>query len=129
MSIEMHEPQINALIQQRMATGAFHNVEEVLLYALETPANRNPRRDVRKGAGPVDRQRSEHTVQQRLLYAVASARPSCATRPTSPILWKSLSRGSCLRRDPSPNKPNHFHPKETWHFYPLQLGRIELKDR
>ncbi len=36
MSIEIHEPEIEALIQQRMASGAFHNVEEVLLHALKS---------------------------------------------------------------------------------------------
>ncbi len=36
MSIEIHQPEIEALIQQRMASGAFHNVEEVLIYALKS---------------------------------------------------------------------------------------------
>ncbi len=36
MSIEIHQPEIEALIQQRMASGAFHDVEEVLLYALKS---------------------------------------------------------------------------------------------
>jgi len=36
MSVEIHQPEIEALIQQRMASGAFHDVEEVLLYALKS---------------------------------------------------------------------------------------------
>jgi hypothetical protein len=34
MSVEIHEPQIEALIELRMASGAFQNVEEVLIQAL-----------------------------------------------------------------------------------------------
>ncbi len=36
MSVEIHQPEIEALIQQRMASGAFHDVEEVLIQALKT---------------------------------------------------------------------------------------------
>jgi len=36
MSIEIHQPEIEALIEQRMASGAFQDVEEVLLYALKS---------------------------------------------------------------------------------------------
>jgi len=36
MSIEIHQPEIEALIQQRMASGAFHDIEDVLLYALKS---------------------------------------------------------------------------------------------
>jgi hypothetical protein len=36
MSVEIHQPEIEALIQQRMASGAFHDVEDVLLYALRS---------------------------------------------------------------------------------------------
>ena len=36
MSVEIHQPEIEALIQQRMASGAFQDVEEVLLYALKS---------------------------------------------------------------------------------------------
>ncbi len=36
MTIEIHQPEIEALIQQHMASGAFHDVEEVLLYALKS---------------------------------------------------------------------------------------------
>ncbi len=34
MTIEIHQPEIEALIQQRLQSGAFHDVEEVLLHAL-----------------------------------------------------------------------------------------------
>jgi hypothetical protein len=36
MTIEIHQPEIEALIQQRLQSGAFHDVEEVLLHALRT---------------------------------------------------------------------------------------------
>lgn len=36
MSVEIHQPEIEALIQQRMASGLFRNVEDVLLYALKS---------------------------------------------------------------------------------------------
>jgi hypothetical protein len=36
MSVEIHQPEIEALIEQRMASGGFHTVEDVLLFALKT---------------------------------------------------------------------------------------------
>ena len=33
---EIHQPEIEALIQQRLQSGVFHDVEEVLLHALRT---------------------------------------------------------------------------------------------
>jgi hypothetical protein len=36
MTIEIHQPEIEALIEQRMASGAFQDVEEMLLYALKS---------------------------------------------------------------------------------------------
>jgi hypothetical protein len=36
MSVEIHEPEIEALIRQRLASGAFEDVEDVLLYALKS---------------------------------------------------------------------------------------------
>jgi hypothetical protein len=36
MSVIIHQPEIEALIQQRMATGVFPNVEAVLLHALKS---------------------------------------------------------------------------------------------
>ena len=36
MTIEIHQPELEALIQQRMASGAFHDVEDVLIYALKS---------------------------------------------------------------------------------------------
>jgi len=36
MSVEIHQPEIEALIQQRMASGAFQDVEAVLLHALKS---------------------------------------------------------------------------------------------
>ncbi len=38
MTIEIHEPELEALIQQRMDSGRFRSVEEVLLSALKTSA-------------------------------------------------------------------------------------------
>jgi len=34
MIVEIHQPEIERLIEQRMASGAFHDVEEVLPHAL-----------------------------------------------------------------------------------------------
>lgn len=36
MTIEVHQPELEALIQQRMASGAFQDVEEVLMHALRS---------------------------------------------------------------------------------------------
>jgi len=36
MSVIIHQPEIEALIQQRLDTGAFHDVEDVLLHALKS---------------------------------------------------------------------------------------------
>jgi hypothetical protein len=36
MSVEIHQPEIEALIEQRMASGAFQDVEEVLIHALKS---------------------------------------------------------------------------------------------
>jgi len=36
MTVEIHQPELEALIQQRMQSGAFQDVEEVLLYALKS---------------------------------------------------------------------------------------------
>ncbi|SNS30026.1 hypothetical protein SAMN05421770_101400 [Granulicella rosea] len=36
MSVEIHEPEIEALIERRMASGVFEDVEDVLLYALKS---------------------------------------------------------------------------------------------
>jgi hypothetical protein len=37
MTIEIHTPELEALILQRMKSGGFRTVEEVLLQALKTP--------------------------------------------------------------------------------------------
>jgi hypothetical protein len=36
MTIEIHEPELEALIRLRMEKGRFHSVEEVLIQALKT---------------------------------------------------------------------------------------------
>jgi len=50
MSVEIHQPEIEALIQQRMASGAFQDVEEVLLYALKSapPTATSVRKQLRR---------------------------------------------------------------------------------
>jgi hypothetical protein len=51
VTIEIKQPELEALIQQRLGTGEFDNVEELLTIALsELPANRRFRRDVRREA-------------------------------------------------------------------------------
>lgn len=51
MSVIIHEPEIEALIEERMATGAFSSVEAVLLHALKAapvavPPNYGPSRSL-----------------------------------------------------------------------------------
>lgn len=46
MTIEIHRPELEALIMERMKTGGFHNVEDVLMQALRPS---DP--DVKAGAG------------------------------------------------------------------------------
>jgi hypothetical protein len=43
MTIEIHKPELEALIMDRMKAGSFQNVEEVIMHALETapPAPRS----------------------------------------------------------------------------------------
>jgi hypothetical protein len=36
MTIEIHRPELEALMMQRMRSGGFHNVEDTLMQALET---------------------------------------------------------------------------------------------
>ena len=36
MTIEIHRPELEALIMERMKIGGFHNVEDALMQALET---------------------------------------------------------------------------------------------
>ncbi len=36
MCVKIHQPEIEALIEQRMASGAFQDVEAVLIYALRS---------------------------------------------------------------------------------------------
>ncbi len=50
MTIEIHRPELEALIRERMSSGAFETVEDVIMEALkastliETPASNKPRR-------------------------------------------------------------------------------------
>jgi hypothetical protein len=50
MTIEIHQPELEALILRRMESGGFQDVEEVLFHALrfspppETPANTDSKR-------------------------------------------------------------------------------------
>ena len=54
MTIEIHRPELEALIMQRMKSGGFHDVEDVLMQALKASppaAGRTDRsRDTRTGA-------------------------------------------------------------------------------
>ena len=52
MNIEIHQPELEALIQQRMASGAFHDVEDALIYALKAaPLPRVATRQTCTGTG------------------------------------------------------------------------------
>ncbi len=77
MSIEIHQPEIEALIQQRMASGAFQNVEEVLLHALKS--------------APIPTAAPENPSQTRSLVEV------CA-------MVRGLMEDVDLSRDPSPGR-------------------------
>jgi hypothetical protein len=44
MTIEIHEPELEALIRKRMETGAFQSVEDVLVYALKAAPENLPAR-------------------------------------------------------------------------------------
>lgn len=53
MTIEIHRPELEALIMQRMKNGGFHNIEDALMQALETapvPKTRTETAKKRTGA-------------------------------------------------------------------------------
>jgi len=52
MTIEIHRPELEALIMERMKAGAFQNVEDVLMQALEAsrPVQPAPPAEHRTGA-------------------------------------------------------------------------------
>jgi hypothetical protein len=50
MTIEIHKPELEALIRERMKAGGFNNVEDVLMQALETLAVTAPAAKNRTGA-------------------------------------------------------------------------------
>jgi hypothetical protein len=51
MTIEIHRPELEALIMQRMKSGGFHDVEDALLQALKTSLPvEEPSHDKRTGA-------------------------------------------------------------------------------
>ena len=53
MIIEIHQPEIEALIEQRMATGAFASIEDLLLQSLEaSPVEQSIKRDEDVQANP-----------------------------------------------------------------------------
>jgi hypothetical protein len=83
MTIEIHQPELEALIQQRMASGAFHDVEEVLIYAL-------------KSAPPTDRAaQGQESRKVTLEEMFAKARG----------LLTEEEAGTLFRRDTSPGRP------------------------
>ena len=44
MTIEIHRPELEAPIEQRMRTGAFQNIDDLLMYALKsTPEDATPK--------------------------------------------------------------------------------------
>jgi hypothetical protein len=52
MTIEIHRPELEALIMQRMRSGGFHNIEDALMQALETaPAPETRRAAAKKRTG------------------------------------------------------------------------------
>jgi hypothetical protein len=51
MTIEIHRPELEALIMERMKIGGFHNVEDVLMQALQT----SPVTDAKPAIAATDR--------------------------------------------------------------------------
>ena len=49
MTIEIHRPELEALILERMKSGAFRSVEDVLMAALESAAPSTPPKPARTG--------------------------------------------------------------------------------
>ena len=52
MNIEIHQPKLEALIQQRMASGHFNSVEDLLMRSLEAtslPSESQPEKPKRTG--------------------------------------------------------------------------------
>jgi hypothetical protein len=45
MTIEIHRPELEALLMERMKAGAFQNVEDVIMQALETAPVPGPKPD------------------------------------------------------------------------------------
>jgi len=54
MNIEIHQPKLEALIQQRMASGRFQSIEDVLVQALESAPLPQELRQERTGAELVE---------------------------------------------------------------------------
>lgn len=51
MKIEIHRPELEALILQRMKSGGFHSIEDVLMQALETSPEPQKRAAAVTGTG------------------------------------------------------------------------------
>ena len=49
MTIEIHKPELEALIMERLRSGAFESVEDVLLQALQS-SQTPPKNEIRTGA-------------------------------------------------------------------------------
>jgi hypothetical protein len=81
MSVIIHQPEIEALIEQRMATGAFADVEAVLLHALES--------------APIPTSAQPEFPEKLSLVEV------CA-------MVQGLTEDLDLTRDPSPGRPVSF---------------------
>ena len=78
MSVEIHQPEIEALIQQRMASGAFQDVEAMLLHALKS--------------APIPQDASPKPGKKHSLVEV------CA-------MVRGLTEDIDFSRDPSPGRP------------------------
>lgn len=78
MTIEVHQPELEALIQQRMASGIFLDVEDVLIYAL-------------RSAPPADL--SAKVPKQTLEEIFAKARGLLAEEEADSLFVRDLSPG------------------------------------
>ncbi len=76
MTIEIHRPELEALLMERMKTGAFQNVEDVILQALETAPVPAPAQEL-----PLER--PLHAAAQIILDSMKDIPPEImATMPT-----------------------------------------------
>jgi hypothetical protein len=79
MTIEIHKPELEALIMERLRSGDFESVEDVLLQALQT-SQTPPRKETRTGADLV-------TAIQTSPYKDIDLEPTRGSMPVRDIIF------------------------------------------